>query len=272
MTSGHVPWWQQIDQWARDAARESPGGQLLMGGDLAATAAADGIVFTPMQGAYQPETEPDVYMGRTPFQGTADHPTPPTDTLLPLSQAQGNIYTWDREQIIAFQDQAIAAGLLDARQISRGARDVATVAAWSGLAQQSADAYLAGARLSPFDLLNELSANPLPGAAGQPFTAVVSHPDDIRAGVKEASREMTGSGKLTPQQEQEAIAAWQAEQQTSQRTKYDAAKAGGVVTEGRSFAEFAKERAQRINPVGFSAHQMLDKFSVIESMLGGQSA
>lgn len=270
MTEQHLPWWQRMNQWAADAVLASPAlAGSASGGDLAAAAEADGITLALPQGdGYQARSEPDVFMGRVGAAGTADHPSAPKDTILSLSQALGNIYTWSREEVEAFQDQAIAAGLLDERTVARGARDSATAGAWASLVQQAADAYGAGARLSPMSLLGEIAAS-APPQRGDVFTASVSNPDEIRSGVRDSARELTGTGNIGAAAEADAVRDYQAEEIASQRAAADAAKTGGVVTAPRSFDEFAKQRAEQNNPVGFRAHKYLDKFSAIANMLGG---
>lgn len=224
---------------------------------------------------YVDPSDPDVYLGRSSFQGTADNPiAPPGDSVMPMSRANGLIYTWDQDALRAFQEQIVAAGLVDADEIAFGARDLLTVRAWQQLVGQSADAYTAGARLSPDDLLGQLTASPIPRPEREeaPFSGQVSNPLDIAAGLRAAFRERTGSGKIPDDELERMISAFQAEQVNAQRAGFDARKSGGTAVAAPDFASFAEQEAKRVNPVGFRAHTYIDKFSAIADMLGGQSA
>lgn len=107
----------------------------------------------------------------------------------------------------------------------------------------------------------------------QPFVAEVTSPDDIRFGLREYFREHVGSGKIDEARLDAAVDAYQGKEITAQRSAYDLTAStggGGTVAKPPSFEAFADEQAQQANPVAYDAHKLLDKFSAVSTMLGGQ--
>lgn len=272
-----MTWWERVIDEAR-AAQAAQAPQPTQRSDLEASAADRGYVLE-FGGGYQNPNDPDVYMGRIQALGSPDSlerggAQAPGDSLMPLSRANGIIYTWDQDELRAFQEKIVSAGIVSAEDIAFGARDVLTVRAWQQLVAQSAEAFVAGARISPDDLLGELVSSPIPrpGQEEAPFSGQVTNPLDIAAGLRAAFRERTGSGKIPEDEMERMISAFQSEQVKAQRANFDARKSGGTTVAAPDFATFAEQEAERVNPVGFRAHEYLDKFSAIESMLGGGSA
>lgn len=178
------------------------------------------------------------------------------------------------EVIVPIQQQLIDAGLLR-EKFQTGVWDPATQRAYKSLlayANQlgTTDSYA----LEHWTANNMGAVDPTPPAR-QPFVAEVSHPDDIKAAIKDALREKTGFGKIDDARLDQMVKAFQGEQVGAQRQEYDLTSTGGgggQVVAPPSLDMFAEAEAKRVNPVGFSAHTYLDKFSAISDMLGGQNA
>lgn len=174
------------------------------------------------------------------------------------------------EQIVAVQQRLVDAGLLRGTfrvgvwdQASRNAyKTVLGYANQLGTKVDYAFERWIASGLGEYDTT--------PAQERAPFSAEVTHPDDIRAGLREFFRDKTGTGKIDDAKLDAMVRAWQGEEVTAQRAAYDAAPTGGTVTATRDFGSFAEEQAQKVDPVGFRAHEYLDKFSAIAGMLGGQ--
>ncbi len=248
-----MTWWEQV------LGNAGFGGGSAQG-DLGSSAAADGIVIPPFNPTYQSGQDPKVYVGTDP---TAD------EREMPRSLADGLIYKWDSNRLRFFQQQLIDAGVVRPTDVRLGVRDPKTLELWRSLIDESAIALASGVKKSPWDMLADfvegggIGADEDPNA---PFTTEVSNPADIRRGLKDTARELTGTGVVNDS----AVAGYQAKQAAADRAKYDAQNGeGGTVTAAPSFETYAIDEAKRANPVGFRAHTYLDKFSAISDMLGG---
>ena len=176
------------------------------------------------------------------------------------------------ESIVGLQQQLVDAGLL--RGTFRvGVWDSASTSAYRSLLSYAnqlgtTDAFALERWVSTG--MGEYDPTPTERA---PFVAEVSHPDDVKAALRDTFREKVGFGKIDEDRLDAMVRAWQGEEVGAQRAEYDMAAnpAGGTVTAPREFSVFAEEQARKANPVGFSAHTYLDKFSAIAGMLGGQN-
>lgn len=217
------------------------------------------------------QDDPPVYMGSTLVPGNRIGSTESIrEDVLPLSKAQGSIYAWSDEQIRQFQDDIISAGIVTRNQISYGARDATTVAAWNQLVGQAADAYTAGVKLAPRTLLQELKGHPAPGKEGAPLTIELTNPEDLKAGLHDMFRSKLGQGNIDPAKIDAMVAAYQQHEASYQRQQYANAETGGTVVAPPSLATFADEQAKQIDPTAYDAYKVLDKFSVLEKELSGR--
>lgn len=271
-------WWEWIAEGAAREVAESPAGQALLGGDLGATAADRGYTLDLSGGGAYAPSDPDVFMGGPSRLGRTGSPDTQEareavsqQRVMPRSAALGSFYGWGRDDLEEFQRQAVAAGLIDEDQVRYGVRDAVTYSIWQGLVDQSADAYSVGVRLAPMDLLGEYMSRPVDrGPERQPFTAVVSNPDDLEREIREGFKEAIGSGKVPEERLRALVAKMQGMERAAQRAEYDAAETGGEVVRPPSMETFIEEEAQRENPAAFDAHKFLDRFSVVADMLGGR--
>lgn len=243
--------------------------------ELAALMQSLGIDPSALGGGAGIDTSPPVFMGRVAIpprrsartrEGDPAFTRSTEDDVRPSDDAYLDIYRWDDDRLREFQQNLVTAGILDPRQVRVGVRDSSTVQSWQMLVDEAAAYYMTGQNRTPFDVLDDFVAEPLPSQQ-EPFTASVPNPDDVEQSLSDYMREHTGSGKIDPA----SVGRYQAEAVAGQRAQYDAALAGegGAIVEPRSFAAFADEEARRTNPTGYSAHKYLDKFSVVASMLGG---
>lgn len=83
----------------------------------------------------------------------------PNDWYMGVDQAKSNIYTWGPDQLNAFKQQAIAAGLYGGNKPPPGdIVDPATQAIWEKLVDQAAAYDMAGRKLTPNDVLGMYGA------------------------------------------------------------------------------------------------------------------
>jgi hypothetical protein len=260
-----VSFWDNVT----NAVASSPAVQATtqQSGDVGSLLAQYGI--TP--GSAPPATnDPPVYLGPTPWKGAGWGGPHPHEQVVPLSQAQGSIYSWNEDQIKKFQDQIIDAGMVTKNQITYGGRDATTVAAWNQLVGQSADAFGAGVKMSPSSLLDELKGHPTPNGGKAPLTISLSNPDDIEAHLQDMFRTKLGQGNIDPSKIDAMVKAYQGQEASYQTQSYNQAQTGGTVVQPPSVDTFADTQAKQIDPTGYDAYKVLDKFSVLEKELTGR--
>lgn len=183
---------------------------------------------------------------------------------------------YDPPTVAQLQSLLVEAGLLDLDDLdhdSLGYFDDATRGAYRDLLTRSNaagatwESTLARMRQNPVALDRKPT-----GAQRQPFVARVTNPDDLKALIRETLREKSGTGEVGDDVIAAAIREFQGEEVSQQRALYDmstAGAAGGTVVDAPDPRMFAERKAQEINPVGYSAHKFLDKFSVIKEALAG---
>lgn len=172
------------------------------------------------------------------------------------------------ERIIGIQQSLVDAGLLRGR-FQAGVWDATTRNAYRtllGYANQLGTTDEFALRRWAATGMGEVEPASAPR---QPFVATVSNPDDIRALLRDAFREKVGSGKIDDARLDAMVKAYQGSEVGAQRSQYDAQETGGTVTAPPDISTFADIEARKTNPVGYRAHQYIDKFSAITEMLGG---
>lgn len=110
--------------------------------------------------------------------------------------------------------------------------------------------------------------SPRAKSARQPLVKQVSNPDDIRAILRKASYDMTGS-RLSDDEENRLISMYQGQQGAVQGAEYGAAGAsGGSVTQEASPQNFAEAQIERMRPGEVATHRHLDAFEKILGSMG----
>lgn len=110
-----------------------------------------------------------------------------------------------------------------------------------------------------------------PGEAGAPLVARVSNPDEIAAGLRDVFRERLGAGDIPEEKIKAMVAAYQGEEAAAQRQEHELAQTGGgTVVAPPDFQTWAAEQARRTDPTAYDANKVVDRFSRMADLLGGQ--
>lgn len=121
------------------------------------------------------------------------------------------------------------------------------------------------------NLANEARKTPRVQGPRAPLVSQVSNPDDIRAVIRKASYDMTGS-RLSDEEEQRLISMYQGQQGAVNQA---VGAAGGAapgstttVTQEAGMANFANAQVERLRPGDVAAHRHLDAFEKILQSMG----
>lgn len=210
---------------------------------------------------YAAPNDPPVYMGQTGVPGDPNRVPgdTPTTNIVPRSQAYGDIYGWSSDQVKAFQEQLIAAGIVTPDQVRLGARDAATVGAWQNLADQAAIAYAGGNQRSPQSLLAEQQAAGPPAGQGRQAT----NPEDVKAAAEDAAKAVLGRTELTVDEQAKVEAAWRAREAPFLGTSTLAAP------DAQANSKFFEDQVRQLDPMKADARKVVGAAGVLQKMLTG---
>lgn len=224
-------------------------------------AAADGISL-------------DLSAGRT--TGSPDDP-PAWDgsANVPVSQLYNRFYVLSDAELRRFQQAAVTAGIVKPENMRFGAYDDETFRLWNSAVNQSAGFLAGGKKVDPFTALEQIAALTPPDAGKEPPvppSAVISHPDSIKAGLKEAAvKVLGGTAGLDDKRLDQLVAEFQKAQQRAQLAAGQAQREGGTSVAAPEFAAFAEEQVREVDPLKADSRKVVEKFDVIAKMFRGES-
>lgn len=254
----------------RPAASTPAAGGRQVSGNLSGGLSGLGITVDPTAGGYIDTTDLPVYVGTHDSKGRKKR----ADPVVRSSYAYIAPYRWDPKDLEKFQQRMFDAGLLGSNRdaIAWGTVDGLTERAWRSLVDTAANYWQAGKKIRPQDVLDQIGVTAAGDGGRAPLTVELDNPATIKRLMREAAREATGSGSIDDAKLDEIVARWHGEQRRAQTAAYGAADSGGTVTQPVDFETFADTELRRVDPAGYDAYQVLDKFSTMLDTLGGNGA
>lgn len=196
------------------------------------------------------------------------------DTVRPVDDVYLDFYRWDQDDLDRFQEEAFTAGFYgtnDRSKVRFGDRDEGTFDIWRTMVDRAANFWAVDQKKTPHDVFAEAVKipNQFPGPEPEPLTVVLSNPADIKDAMREAARDAIGKGRVDEDRLDEIVSRYQQMERSAQQASHDAAEDGGTVTQPPSLGSFVEDEARRLDPTAAGAHDVLDKFSMLEQMLRG---
>lgn len=177
-------------------------------------------------------------------------------------------------RVAQLQTMLVEAGLLDLDDLDHDALGYYDSATRNAYRELLTRANAAGASWD--ETLNVMRQNPVAmqraprGQQRAPFSAVVTHPEDVERGLKDYFREALGSGAIAEEKIKQMVAAYQGQQVAAQRSEYNAGVGGGTVQAPMNFDTFADIQAKIADPTAYDSRKVIGAADYLARKLKGE--
>lgn len=210
---------------------------------------------------------------------SAGRSTPGGDDLKSLDDANDDFYRLNEQQLAAFQDRILSAGIVDEDSIVYGDYDDTTLKVWANINERAARFYKVGQKRTPSEVLDMIEA--ANRAAGMtPDTDVdpgavtsVTPGDTLEQQVQQAASQRLRR-KLKPSEVQKFIAVYQGMERSANSQQVAASRAAqdGVsseVTSGPSMDASALGYVDNTFATEAAGQDVSSYFETLKQMVGG---
>mgnify|MGYP000745879494 CR=1 FL=1 len=261
-----------------------PGRPSGMSDEAAQKLAALGIDLSGPSGGESGPTSPPVYFGtgkrkRLPGREEKSLTTPGGDDVKSLDDANDDFYRLNDQELAAFQDRILSAGIVDEDSIVYGDYDDTTLKVWANINERAARFYKVGQKRTPSEVLDMIEA--ANRAAGMtPDTDVdpgavtsVTPGDTLEQQVQQAASQRLRR-KLKPSEVQKFIAVYQGMERSANSQQVAASRAAqdGVsseVTSGPSMDASALGYVDNTFATEAAGQDVSSYFETLKQMVGG---